>query len=376
MLAISPEFPGSGTCFPVRNRQLFLLPLVLLGLFLFGPAGTLFAQDKYPELEGEFFSDLTGKVDAATKREIARDMRHSLQDSKIHVVLACINRMGDYPKLPQQIEKFSEAVAERWEIGEKKSKLGILVLFSIDDRKFSVNKTKEMSTRLTDDIKAQLMDLPVKALKQNNVALAMRRAKNVLLETVPSFDSAKGAKNVVGNGKARSGKTRSTTSPVTNRNQTRRQPPTRVIKQEKRSGGAMGGLFCAGFAFLMIFLVVIGIFSSSSRGYGRSGYGGRGYGYGHGPGYGGDGFFSGMLTGGLLGSMFGGSHHGWGGGYHHEEHHHHHYDDGGGYDAGGYDAGGYDAGGYDAGGYDAGGFDYGADTFGGGDFDGGSFGEW
>lgn len=324
-------------------------------------------QGKYPELQGEFFSDDANLVDVETRRQISREMRATLDDSKIHVVLAVINQMSDYPELDQDIEKFTEAVAEHWQLGEAKNKQGILVLFSIQDRKFFVAKTKEMSTRLTDEIKQGMMGLPVQALQRNNVPLAMKRAANVLVEMVPSYDSEKGARNLVENaGGAAAGGGKA------------KQPPTRVIRQERANnnpglGAGIAALVCVGVAAVMIILAIVGVAMAASRGFGGGtpaggGHGGGfgGYGGGYGPGYhgGGGGFLSGMLTGGLLGTMFGGSNHGWGSGYRHEEHHHH------------YDHGAGSGGGFDGGGFDGGGFDYIADTFGGGDFDGGSMGEW
>ena len=355
--AFSQVFTSSSH--PMRLKSVLILGLVFALFVGFGDIRQTSAQKKYPELQGEFFSDDASLVDLNSRRQISREMRNTLQDSKIHVVLAVIKQMSDYPDLNQDIGKFTEEVAEHWQIGEAKSKLGILVLFAINDRKFFVAKTKEMSERLTDEIKEGMMGLPVKALKQNNVSLAMKRAANVLVEMVPSFDSEKGAKNIVGANNAAT-KTATNRSNANRRPQTQSnlRPPTRVIRQEnenKRGGGfgaGIGTLVCIGFAGFLVVASLAGVGMAAGRGFGGGGYYGGGY---HG---GGGGFLSGMLTGSLLGGMFGGH------GHHHSEHHHHHYDSGG----GGYDGGG----GFDVGG----GFDYGADTFGGGDFDGGSMGEW
>lgn len=351
--------PARSKPFVFRIQLLFFTAL-LFCLFFSHSKNLQAQQDKYPELLGEFFSDDARLVDASTHRHIVREMRMTLRDSQIHVVLAVIEQMSDYPELEQDIEPFTEAVAKYWEIGESRSKQGILVLFSIKDRKFFVSKTKEMSESLTDEIKEGLMGLPVQALKQGNVSLAMRRAANVLIEMVPSFDSEKGAKNIVGDTRRNNANTRSN-SRRSNSNAQRAggEPPE---NRNRGGGGAIvGGLICVGFAFFFIVAAVVGVGAAAARGFGRSILGGRRH-----RGGGGGGFLPGMLTGGLLGALFGGNNHGWGSGYHHEEHHHHH--GGGGYDHGASDGGG----GFDGGGFD----DYIPDTFGGGDFDGGSMGEW
>lgn len=353
----------------------FFATFIFLSSFgvIFANAISTSAQEKkYPELLGEFFSDEHRLVDSDTHRYVVREMRNTLDDSKIHVVLAVIEKMADYPDLDQDIELFTKEVAKYWEIGERRSKQGILVLFSIEDRKFHIAKTGDMSTKLTDEIKAKMLELPVQALKRNDVSLAMKRAANVLVEVVPAFDAENGVKNIMGSEIARTQQNRNRTNQgvAANRSSSNRATgrstnrnsniPQERNRKQNSGGSVLSALICVAVAAFMIFGSLAGVGLAAARGFGVGRYGGY-----HGGG--GGGFLSGMITGGLLGSIFGGSNHGWGSGYHHEEHHHHY---GGGGDDGG---GGFFGGG--GGGFD-GGFDYDADTFGGGDFDGGSTGEW
>lgn len=289
-----------------------------------------------PDYDGEFFTSLRAEgLHGRTKVEISKTLRLAAQASRIHPMLVVIDRLSDFPRMPQTIDGFATALAKDWKVGDAETKKGILVLFSIGDRKLFVSKTANLDQSVSDAVAKAMGGKVTDALREGDVTRAMKLAAGAIAETLPDQGSSLGA---AGGGKVRT---------VTRTTRTR----TPFGGYSRRGGRGLGGGFGC-FGILIMFLVVSSIIGSLT---GRGGWG-RGMGGGY---YGGGGgFFSGMLAGGMLGHMFGGGYGGWGGGY------------GGG--GGGFTETTTTESWTDSGG--GGGF---FDSFGGGDFDGGgSFGEW
>ena len=287
-----------------------------------------------PDYDGEFFTSLRAEgIHGRTKVEISKTLRLAAQASRIHPMLVVIDRLSDFPRMPQTIDGFATALAKDWKVGDAETKKGILVLFSISDRKLFVSKTANLDQDVSDAVSKAMGGKVTDALREGDVTRAMKLAAGAIAETLPDQGSSLGA---AGGGKQRT---------VTRTTRTR----TPRGGYSRRGGSGIG---C--FGIMIIFMVLSSIIGSFT---GRGGWGGgmRGGYYG-----GGGGFFSGMLAGGMLGHMFGGGHGGWGGGY------------GGG---GGFTETTTTESWTDGGGGGGGGGFF--DSFGGGDFDGGgSFGEW
>lgn len=348
-----------------------LAPLTaLVALTLLAPAHPVAAQG-VPDYEGEFFTDLTGKVGARDKVQISRTLRVAAESSHVHPMLCVLNRMADYPDLPQEFQAFGAKLATSWEIGDVDTKQGVLLLFSLEDRKFGAFKTTNVAQGVTDAIQAGVARSVTSALKSGDVTQAMQRAAQVLAETLP--ERSGGGSGPPPTGGASGNQPHTVTKTTTTRRPLDDRPRGGGFTIPRVAGGG-AGLGCCCWAIGLFFIVTIffrfirslfGGFGGYGRGMGGGYYGGGGYGYGGG---GGGSFLGGMATGGALGYLLGDRHGGggYGGG-------------GGGYtetttteswSSGGGGGGGFFGGGDSGGG---GGFD----SFGGGNFDGGgSFGEW
>lgn len=300
-----------------------------------------------PEYQGEFFTDLTGTLSGREKVEVSKTLNAAAQSSRIHPMLVLINKMSDYPGMPQQFDAFANKLAQAWKIGDHKTKKGVLVLFSLDDRKFGAVKTANVPQSVADSIKQSMVGRVTDSLKSEKITRAMVLASQNIAMRLPNA--------------ARKAATSTRSSPrktVTKTTRTRRHLAPTYSGRTRSSGGSGWGWIIGIGIVIFIVMIVFGSIGGSRHGYG-GGMGGGYYG-------GGGGFFSGMLTGGLLGYMFGGgmghSHYGRGsyGSDYEETTTTESWTDGGDSIS-------------DAGDFDVGGFD----SFGGGDFDGGgSFGEW
>ena len=349
------------TCDPVHSfvRKL-TLRFAVVAVLLTLSASTLAQEPKpsVPEYEGEFFTDLTHSIQSRIKVDISRTLRLAHRRSHVHGVLVVLNSMRDFPDMPQDFPKFTAKLFKEWQIGDADTHKAVLVVFAIKDRKFGVNYSTGLTQKLSDQIRKDMVPDVTNALKANDIGKAMKSAAEVLADNLPDASNRSGT--------SRGGVPGAPVKHTTRTTRERRSlPSSSGGSHSSGQSSSFGGFGCFGLiigAFILFAIVsaIGGMFSGRRHGYG-GGMGGGYYGGG-----GGGGFMSGMLTGGLMGYMFGnsGHSHGYGG-------HGSHY--GGGdftetttteswTDGGG--GGGFDSGG--------GGFD----TFGGSDMDGGSFGEW
>ena len=85
--------------------------LFIFSILLFGSPG-IAADPKVPDYQGEFFTDFTKTIPARQRVQISRTLRMASQSSRIHVMLAVINKMADYKQMPQTIGKFATKLAQ------------------------------------------------------------------------------------------------------------------------------------------------------------------------------------------------------------------------------------------------------------------------
>jgi hypothetical protein len=271
----------------------FIVRLALgAGLLL---AAALPARAQSPDYEGEFFSDYTHSVPTRTSVEISKTLRVGAQQSRVHPMLVLVNRMSDFPNMPQSVDEFATKLLHDWRVGDVDTHKGVLALFSIGDHKFWVVHTAELDRSVNDAISSSFKGGVTDALKAGDVARAMQRAADAIAASLARASSSSSS---------------SSSQPVhtvTTTTHTHTETPSYSRPVSYSSGGSGSGMGCVVglFGFMVIAFVVISLVSAlsgASRGYGGGYYGGGYYGGG-----GGGGFWSGMATGGLLGYLFGNS---------------------------------------------------------------------
>jgi uncharacterized protein len=332
----------------------------LLAGFVLLAAGTARAQT--PDYEGEFFTDLTHQIPARAKVDMSRKLRIAAEDSQIEPMLVVIDSVASYPSMPQDGQEFADKLAKDWQIGEVTTHEGILALFAVNDHKYFVARTSNVSESVTDAISASFKRGTLDALKAKDVTRAMSLAADAIASELPAASRG----SVSGGGTPVHTVTTTTHTHVVN------DSPVSYGYHSSSGGGGLA--ICPLIGFGLLAWLVMSVFQSvfgASRGYG-GGYGGY---YGGG---GGGGFLSGMATGGLLGYLFGNSGSSYGSGW------------GSGWGSGGssWGSGGgsytdttttdtWSSGGGGSSGSSGGSSGGGYDSFGGGNFDGGgSGGSW
>jgi uncharacterized membrane protein YgcG len=287
----SPDGLGSSLLLGVA-----LLPVLLFVLAT--PARTQGAAG-VPEYEGEFFTDLTHKIPVKDKVDIGRTLRNAAQVSMVHPMLVLIDKMSAYPSMPQEIKGFANKLATEWKIGEVSTKKGILALFSVEDRKFFIARTKNLDQSVTDQIRDGFKGRAVETLKSGDLNRAMKLAADTIATTLPAGIAARSTtpRNTGGHTITRTTHEHRVGAPTYSG---RRNTLTSGAGEERSSGPSW--LVWIGIGLMA--LLAVQMLSSLFMGGQGQGSGGPGYGGGGG---GGGGFFSGMLTGGLLGYMFSGS---------------------------------------------------------------------
>jgi uncharacterized protein len=200
--------------------------------------------------------DYAGVLDAGTKQALEKrviDFRDRT-NPKVELAVAIVKTTGDRP-----IFDYSLAVARGWKIGSKADDNPSALLFiAIDDRKYFTQISKDLEDELPDGLAGQLQRQHlVPAFKQGNYGKGISDTIDAYIRTIEAK----------GNGGQVTG--------VTN-------PPERAgtrRNQEKGAGGICGTVIC----LIILFVILISIFSrfgSSSRrgGYNRSNWNSGGFG--------------------------------------------------------------------------------------------------
>lgn len=161
----------------VRTRSLFCF--LLVGLCLSSLAHAV------PEYDGEFFTDFTHRVTGRKKTEVSRVLRLSAETSLVHPMLVVVDRLADYPDMPQDIQQFATRLANEWRIGESTSKKGLLALFAIQDRAFFIARTDNVEQSVLDRIRAAIGGRTTDALRRGDVPTAMLLAAENIATALP-----------------------------------------------------------------------------------------------------------------------------------------------------------------------------------------------
>ncbi len=304
-----------------------------------------------PEFENEFFNDFSGSVSNSQKIEISRNLRLASEASQIHAMIVVIKKVQDYPSLPQELHAMALQLARDRKVGSQKTHQGLLALFALEDHKFTVAHSTNLSPKLAESIRDTFNGRVRTRLRDGQTGQALVFASEDFASLLPKAGVAPKAGgpsvNAPGNAAHRP-------ALATSHDQPNPEP-------KKESGFGWGTWIALILGGYVLISLLGRLFSGGGGGGGGLGGGGGGPGWG--------GLLGGLLGGGLLGYWLGNS------SSNASEPHH----DGGG--AGG-SAGGSTPGGgaesSDSSGFDSfGGGDYGGDSSGGDSSGGGgSDGDW
>ncbi|GAA3762649.1 TPM domain-containing protein [Terriglobus aquaticus] len=250
-----------------RQSRLYVVLLCCLGLFW----PVLHAESvKTMGPPSNYVTDLAGVLNPSTQSDLNTLLKALDTQAKAQVFVVTVHKIDD----DEPVEQFANELFAKWKPGGAKTDRGVLMVFSIEDRKRWIEvgyglegilpdgKTGDIGRDMVPDLQAANYDGAVRA-GVNEIADVIAKDAGVTLDTQPKH--------------------------------------TYHREGSSQSSGGFG-LFGSLFLLFILFLLFRG---------GRGGRGGGGYGGG-----GGGGFLSGLILGNLLGGgrSWGGRGGGWGDG--------------------------------------------------------------
>jgi uncharacterized protein len=277
----------------VEAPRTFLWVAVFAVLSLFGgpvvevpSARAEQAATTLPEFENEFFNDFSGSVSNAQKIEISRNLRLASESSQIHSMIVVIRRVADYPGLPREVHPMAVQLARERKIGSQKTHQGLLALFALEDRKFTVANSDNVSPKLAESIRDAFNGRVRARLKDGQIGQALVFASEDLASLLPKAGAAPRA--VTQGFGSSSGSVQQRAAP---------SAPEQVRPEVQKSLGWGWGTWIAVLFGGYVLLSLLGRLFSGGGGAGGFGGGSPGWG----------GLLGGLLGGGLLGYWLGNS---------------------------------------------------------------------
>lgn len=115
----------------MRARALGLLASVLI------VSSPVLAQDGYPAWAGDAVQD-DASILAETQEDSLRTLLAPARNRGVDIRVLTIASMADYPALPAEIEGFAHGVFDRWRVGDRPERDGVLLLVATEDRRLRI----------------------------------------------------------------------------------------------------------------------------------------------------------------------------------------------------------------------------------------------
>jgi uncharacterized protein len=268
------------------SKLSLLVVLFLASLQCFSQSSQPFSINESPLSEPTSpVMDYAGVLDASTKQSLEKRIIEfrDRTNPRVELAVAIVKTTGERP-----IFEYSLAVARGWKIGSKEGDNPSALLFiAIDDRKYFTQISKDLEDELPDGLAGQLQrQYLVPAFKQGNYGKGISDTIDAYIRTIESKGNGEQVTGITNQG----GKT-----------------------NRKNQGSVSGGVCSTVICLIILFVILISIFSrfgssSRGRGYNRSGWSGGGFGGSAVP------WIVGSILANSLGNSRDSSSSGWGGG--------------------------------------------------------------
>jgi uncharacterized protein len=257
---LSPRPLRAPRRFPTAARFLAFAGLVAL---LLVASCTVFAQaTQIPAKPAGYVNDYAGVLSASTVSQLTALCTEINNKANAQIFVVTVKSIGD-----ADVQEYSLALATKWGVGPKASDSGILIFYSIDDRKYFIQVGYGLEGILNDGKVGTFAREAIPYLKSSDyngaLMLITRRIADVIAQD----------RGVTLTGAA---------------------PPVRQPVAQDQGGG---------WGALIVLIIVIAVFFMMMKNNGGGGRSGRG---------GGSGWWIGPMIGGMMGGGGGGG--GWGGG--------------------------------------------------------------
>lgn len=224
---------------PLANNSTFLTAAVTLlfaAFTAFGQAAQQWSQNVSPlPPPTGFVNDYAGVIDDGVKQQLETKLKnlHDTTDPSVEIAVAVVRTTGD-----RDIFDYSLAVARGWKIGSKEDDDPAALLFiAIDDRKYFTQVSRDLEDELPDGLVGSLQrQYLVPEFRKGNYAKGISDTVDAYIETIRNKGNA----------------------PV-NANTDRPRPAGGTTSL----GGGVFGLFCCA---VIVFVILLAIFSRSKGG--------------------------------------------------------------------------------------------------------------
>ena len=172
-----------------------LLTFVLASIWAIGLIGCAPAPEtpKYPELPlpeeqpaptpepprvfpapSGFVNDFAEVIDDATERDLETKLSTFQQENNVDFAVVTVLSTG-----PESVDDYSLEMAREWKIGSEKG--GLLLLVSIDDRKWRIQIDRKLEALMTNAEVRAIGEVMVPAFKRKNYSAGIVRCTDSML---------------------------------------------------------------------------------------------------------------------------------------------------------------------------------------------------
>jgi len=127
----------------------------------------------YPAPKG-FINDFADVLDATWERDVGARLLKLQQDRKVDFAIVTVSSTG-----PESIGDYSLKMTREWKVGSENG--GLLLLVSIDDRKWRIQIDRKLEKVLTNDEVQALGDLMVPDFKRKAYADGIRKCVDAMI---------------------------------------------------------------------------------------------------------------------------------------------------------------------------------------------------
>jgi uncharacterized membrane protein YgcG len=130
----------------------------------------------FPEAKG-FVNDFAEVMDIETEQALEARLSKFQEDRKVDIAVATVSSTG-----PESIDDYSLEMAREWKVGSEKG--GLLLLVSIDDRKWRIQTDRKLETLMSDGEVKEIGDLMVPDLKRKDYYVGIKKCVDSLIESL------------------------------------------------------------------------------------------------------------------------------------------------------------------------------------------------
>ena len=137
------------------------------------PAPTPEPSRVFPKPAG-FVNDFADVLDDNSERELEARLSKFQQDRRVDFAIATVLSTG-----PESIDEYSLEMTREWKVGSENG--GLLLLVSVDDRKWRIQIDRKLETSLTNEEVREIGELMVPDFKRRNYSAGLKKCVDSMI---------------------------------------------------------------------------------------------------------------------------------------------------------------------------------------------------